>query len=729
MSAITRPSLRALLDKGPLQPSYPVLPVVDEGDQTNVPGIYAVGELAGTPLVRLGLNAGHDAIQRIAPTLKGAAGTRDDQYDIVIIGSGSSGLAATVAARDLGLKVVTLEAAHFANTFVTMTKGKVLFAEPEDVRLRSRVWFEECTKEELLDKWRALRDSEGLDIREQERVTAVRGREDDFVVQTPQGEYPCRRVLLCLGKAGNPRKLGVPGEREHAERIHHKLLDPDDHTDQDIVIVGAGDVACEAAIALATPGHNRVTLSAIDAEFTYPKQRNIDAVRQLEAEGKLTILLGTRVTAFGAQTCTIEGDGDPREVRYDHAFEMIGAELPIRFLRDVGIRLNTDWPIGRYATLLAVFLAVYSLYSLKSFGKGSLTEFPFNLLLSVQTYDLWLSTLFSAAFAPFSFLFSAEQIEQLHADRGFQQGFLYSGLYTLVMGGFGYEALIRWRGKARDPRYQTYRFATLIGFQVAFFFIVNVIGVHAVGVKYAWRAWGLYQPFPLFFNTYFWWYDDPLWLMAFFIGFGLLGTFVAIPLLSRNHGKRFCTWVCGCGGLAETLGDRWRHLAAKGPRSRAWEFQGLVVGAAAFLIAAVLVGIYDTHGDNVWWYAYNYIVDFWLVAVIPIAVYPFFGGKVWCRYWCPLAAYNGLLAGWYGRLKIVANDQCITCTECSKYCQVGVDVMAFAKNSQPFDNSNTACIQCGICIDVCPMDVLSFETSDGLATKLIAEGRSTGLSA
>jgi Pyruvate/2-oxoacid:ferredoxin oxidoreductase delta subunit len=74
-----------------------------------------------------------------------------------------------------------------------------------------------------------------------------------------------------------------------------------------------------------------------------------------------------------------------------------------------------------------------------------------------------------------------------------------------------------------------------------------------------------------------------------------------------------------------------------------------------------------------------------------------------------------VLAGWYGRLKIVSNDKCITCTQCSIYCQVGIDVMQFAKNGLPFDNSNSACIQCGICIDVCPMDVLSFETSDGLA--------------
>ncbi|MCK6563089.1 hypothetical protein L6R21_28210, partial [bacterium] len=145
---------------------------------------------------------------------------------------------------------------------------------------------------------------------------------------------------------------------------------------------------------------------------------------------------------------------------------------------------------------------------------------------------------------------------------------------------------VKERGVAKDKRYQTWRYASLLAFQVGFFVIVNLVAVQALSVKYAWRAWGLYQPFPLFFNTFFWWYDgDPAWIVWSFVGAGLVGTFVAIPLLARNHGKRFCTWICGCGGLAETLGDRWRHLSAKGKRSRDWELQGVVVLAASVIVA------------------------------------------------------------------------------------------------------------------------------------------------
>jgi polyferredoxin len=227
----------------------------------------------------------------------------------------------------------------------------------------------------------------------------------------------------------------------------------------------------------------------------------------------------------------------------------------------------------------------------------------------------------------------------------------------------------------------------------------------------------------LFFNTFNWWSEsDPRAVLYAFVGAGLAGTFFAIPWASYKHGKRFCTWICGCGGLAETLGDRWRHLSPKGSRSRAWEFQGALILVAAAIATLITVGIYDTRADNTWAATYSYVVDFWLVAVIPVALYPFFGGKVWCRYWCPLAAWNQILAAWYGRLRIESDDRCISCTMCSRYCQVGVDVMVFAKNQEAFDNSNSTCIQCGICIDVCPMNVLAFNSSPRVASKPLTLG-------
>jgi thioredoxin reductase/ferredoxin len=692
------------------EPSYPLLPWVRESGESSVSGLYLVGEVGGTPLIKLGLNQGVEVAERLHEELGPGPADDPELLDVAIVGAGSAGLGAAMRAHELGMRYVVLESERIAQTVVNMFKGKILFAEPEDVPNRSSLWFEECTREELLDRWgRQVREA-GLRVREHEKVVDIRKSGDHFVVASARGEYRARRVMLTVGKAGNPRKAGVSGEAEHPPKLLHGLGDPDAHRGKRIFIYGGGDVAAEAALALCKT--NTVTMVTIDEELVFPRKRNRDALLAEQAAGRLELQLSSRLLRFDEATVTYR-DGSGREVTLENdvVFEMIGAELPVPFFRKIGIRLEGDWSPRRWLYLSAVSLLVYSLFALKKFPEAPYS-WPFHRLLPEEGYNTVLRGIFRAAFAPFAWLFQPEAYAQILGTPWFQQGYLYSLLYTVVLVVFAWIALRRWTGVARDGRYQTWRFGTLAAFQVVFFLLVNVIAVQAMSVQYAWRAWGLYQPWPLFFNTFHWWNEsDPRVVLYGFVSAGLLGSFVAIPFLSWKHGKRFCTWVCGCGGLAETLGDRWRHLSPKGRRSRAWEFQSAVVLVAAAIVTMVTVGMFGTQANNAWAMAYSYVVDFWLVAVIPVALYPFFGGKVWCRYWCPLAAWNQILARWYGRLRIDSNDACISCTLCSRHCQVGVDVMAFAKNQEPFDNRNSSCIHCGICIDVCPMGVLSFDSS------------------
>jgi thioredoxin reductase/NAD-dependent dihydropyrimidine dehydrogenase PreA subunit len=698
------------------EPSYPVLPRLDATGRTSVPGVYAAGEVAGAPLVKNGINAGHDVVERLAGEIAAERARKsggDDALDLVIVGAGAAGLAAAAAAKERGLSAIVLEANRLAETIQRMTKGKTIWAEPDGVATKGALWFDECTREELLEKWAAQVEELELDVRCREPVEDIRRRDGSLDVVTPKGTYRARRVILAVGKAGQPRQAGVPGEREHAARIAHRLADADAVRGEDVLIYGGGDVAVEAAVALCDA--NRVALVTVDPELTFASRRNVDAVQRRVRDGRIALHLGAHLVSIGERDATFATggpDGPRATVPAGRIYEMIGAEPPLGFFRRVGIRLEHDWDARRLVIAVLVFLGVYAVYSIKSYGKG-LVAWPWEHLIPPDAYDAGLGALFRVAFAPFRALFTDAAMRDISADRGYQQGFLYSALYSVLMIGFGWEALMRWRGMARRPAHQTWRYASLLAFQIGFFLIVNVVAVQALTTKYAWRAWGLYQPFPLFFNTFFWWNGgDPRAVTWFFVGTGLLATFGAIPWLSHRHGKRFCSWVCGCGGMAETLGDRWRHLSAKGERSRAWEFQGAVILAIAAIVAMVVVGLHGTNGSNAWWRVYAYLVDFWLVAVIPMAAYPFFGGKVWCRYWCPLAAWNGLLAKWFGKLQIASSDRCISCTQCSRHCQVGVDVMAFAKRGEAFDNANSACIQCGICIDVCPMDVLSFRQRD-----------------
>jgi polyferredoxin len=309
--------------------------------------------------------------------------------------------------------------------------------------------------------------------------------------------------------------------------------------------------------------------------------------------------------------------------------------------------------------------------------------------------------------------------------------FWYSLAYCIVMTVFGLKAYYRW-GVRYDDTYQKKRFISLITVQWTLAFLIPMVlmwWIHGIwpdnpilgGRDRYWHASGFEYAFPLFFWQFFW---DVGWL---YLIYGLAATFIIIPLTTINHGKRYCTWFCGCGGLAETLGDPWRHLAPKGKVSQRWEWMNAAVLIWA-VVAAVLViwkigfGYWITgesfrtpnsaeHGALTagLFHGYKLIADIWLVGIIPVALYPIFGGKIWCRYWCPLAKWMQMTSKWFGTLQISSNDKCITCGECSRYCEVGIDVMAFAKNQQPFHNENTSCIQCGICITVCPLDVLSFD--------------------
>jgi polyferredoxin len=203
---------------------------------------------------------------------------------------------------------------------------------------------------------------------------------------------------------------------------------------------------------------------------------------------------------------------------------------------------------------------------------------------------------------------------------------------------------------------------------------------------------------------------------------GVLLTFVVIPLFVLFHGKRYCSWICGCGGLAETFGDRWRHLAPKGRASLRWEVMGLVVLVGATAVTAMMLlrdvlGLWSSADKSM--QIYRIVADCWLVGILPVTLYPFLGGKVWCRYWCPLAKMMEVASrffakrGW-SRFKIVANDKCIACGECSRNCQVGIPVMQYALKQDVLDNRTSSCIGCGICVTVCPMDTLGFGDSKRL---------------
>ena len=431
------------------EPSYPTLPLVHDSGESSVRGIYLIGEVGGIPLIKLALTQGVEVLERLHKELD--PGPEDDAelLDVLIVGAGSSGLGAAMRAHELGMRYQVLESERIAMTVVNMYKGKVLFAEPEALPNRSSLWFQECTREELLERWRAQVEQAGLRVNEHEKVVDIQKKGEHFVVKSSRSEYRARRVLLSVGKAGNPRKAGVPGESDFADKLFHGLSDPDAHEDRRVFVYGGGDVAAEAALALCA--RNQVTMVTIDPELTFPRKRNVDALKAEQSAGRLDLQLASKLVRFDRDTVTYR-NAEEREVTIpnDVIFQMIGAELPLPFFRRVGIGLEGDWHPRRWAYLALVATFVYSLYALKKFPEQPYS-WPFYHFLPEQGFKEVVAGIFRVAFLPFAWLFEPEAYSEILRTSWFQQGYLYSLAYTIVMVVFGYVALQRWsNGIARD---------------------------------------------------------------------------------------------------------------------------------------------------------------------------------------------------------------------------------------------------------------------------------------
>ena len=355
------------------------------------------------------------------------------------------------------------------------------------------------------------------------------------------------------------------------------------------------------------------------------------------------------------------------------------------------------------------------------------------------------------------------------------QWFVYGTLYTLAILAFG----IKFIWKYRHNRYEVIRTLSVVFFQTAFAFIIPEIMARLNGdLPY----YDLKNIWPL--NYYnFERYRINAFIDAGDIGlamliFGIASILVITPILTYFYGKRwYCSWVCGCGGLAETAGDSFRHLSDKstfawkverwvvhsvlvfvvlmttavvysylGPdNSKYWlsKSQFLIgVGSLLTLIFAlimifkrdqlkkdarygavgyfvIILGLLAFHfiGDSQHVFlfksetlrkSYSFLIGSIFSGVIGTGFYPIFGNRVWCRFGCPMAAILGLQQRLFSRFRITTNGgQCISCGNCSTYCEMGIDVRAYAQKGANIVRAS--CVGCGICSAVCPRGVLKLE--------------------
>ena len=316
------------------------IPRIKEDFQTNVPGLYIIGELGGMGLIRNAFEQGRQCIEGIVPKAEKKGG---DELDLIIVGCGPAGLSASLHAGKAGLKYVTLDKEpDLGGTVRHYPRKKLVMTSPVKIPGFGKIGAREIRKEELMEAWARIAVEADLPLHGNRTVQSVRQDGDGFVVDTNAESYRARRVILAIGRRGIPRKLGVPGE--DLPNVQYSLAEPESFQGDRIVVVGGGDSAVEAAVALADQPNNRVRISYRKEKFGRIKQGNRERIDKAISDGRLEVLWSTTVTKVEQDRIWLTGAGAAEEpLDNDQLFVFAGGELPTGFLRDCGVEIDTKF--------------------------------------------------------------------------------------------------------------------------------------------------------------------------------------------------------------------------------------------------------------------------------------------------------------------------------------------------------------------------------------------------
>ena len=312
------------------------LPVLGPGSETSVAGLHIAGELGGLGLIRNAINQGREAIDQIAAALARSPATAADQLDLVIVGCGPAGMAAGLGAIAHGLRFVALDQATLGGSVAHYPRGKLVMTAPALLPLIGEVRLGSISKEGLLAFWQDVLDRTGLTPRYEERVRDIEREDGGFVVVSNKARYRARRVLLAMGRGGTPRRLGVPGE--DLAKVVYRLSDPGQYAGLRVMIVGGGDSALEAAIALAEFPETRITLVHRGKAFDRARRENRAALGQTSG---ITQYLGARPVAITPDTAVIEDTSGTHAIPNDAIIICAGGTLPREWLTQLGIAVET----------------------------------------------------------------------------------------------------------------------------------------------------------------------------------------------------------------------------------------------------------------------------------------------------------------------------------------------------------------------------------------------------